>query len=65
MINNNISEILCKAQLYQHDFEDQINVDSGYLEEPKRSTLDVYATFHLSVKKQTVVSSKNKNKFIC
>ncbi|CDW75875.1 UNKNOWN [Stylonychia lemnae] len=56
MIVNNMSEILSKTQLFQHDFEDQITTEKSYLEEPNGPGLDVYATFHLKVIKQTILS---------
>ena len=53
-----MSEILRKSKLNQHDFEDDINNEAMDCEEPMRSELDVYATFHLKVKKTTIISSK-------
>eukprot|EP00347_Sterkiella_histriomuscorum_P019977 403339569 len=49
-----------KTQLFQHDYENQINFENLDCEEPPASELDVYATFHLKVKKTTIISKYNQ-----
>lgn len=52
-----MSEIICKSSLPTHDYENDIINENMDCEEPYPSELDVYATFHLKVKKTTIISS--------
>ena len=36
-----VSEIIGKSKLYEHDYENQINLEAMDCEEPQRPTLDV------------------------
>ncbi len=57
-LDHMVSEILAKTHMHNHDFETMINKEANDCEEPRAPALDVSGTFHLQVKKQTIISSK-------